>query len=172
VPLEREVLTAMVQNSQIAQQAIERIPSDAFTHPAYGAVFTALRRLVEQGTTPDVRRLPPDDDTVTTTVSKLAVREMLPIENMTVDSMLERMLFEYERRKDGPWEPDIEDPLDREIAQKVYTQRNRERSRLMAKTQYEQKEAGEVTERSRPVTDPVPERIKRYSQKGKPPADA
>jgi DNA primase len=129
-PLEREVMVALVQQPDFAARVLARIPEDAFTHPRYRAVFQALAALPARGVPPDVRHLILDEDTLATTLAALAVRDPLPLEGLTPDSMLERLLEEYESRQLVPREIALSD---HEAAAELMT-RLRERSRRRQRT--------------------------------------
>jgi DNA primase len=129
VPLEREIMTAIIQNSEYAQRAVAQIPADAFTHRGYKSVFTELLRSVGQGNPPDARRLVTEDDRLATLIAALAVREALPAEYLAFDKMMDRLLEEHEARQVKPQEVALHD---RETADDITT-RLRERSRRAAR---------------------------------------
>ena len=137
VPLEREVLCALIQNSEFAQQAIPTVPPEAFTHTGYRTVFIALWKQVTQGQTPDVRRVVTEDDRVAAIIAALAVREPLPVETLSSASLLERLLEEYERRLSQPQEIALND---REAVE-AFTARVRERSQRAAKRIFDNEES-------------------------------
>lgn len=102
VPLEREVLTAMVQNADFAQRAVQLISPEMFSHDRYRAAFIALLALAQQGKTPDARLIISENEQVATTVAALAIREPLPISGLSQNAMVERLQEEYERRQTRP----------------------------------------------------------------------
>lgn len=98
-PLEREALTAMVQMPEVATLGVSLVLPEAFTHSGYRAIFSALAAQAARGETPDARRLVSEDDTLAATVAALAVRDLLPVEDLSPESMLHRLCDEYEKRQ-------------------------------------------------------------------------
>lgn len=129
VPLEREVLTAIAQDVEFAQRSVAQIQPEFFTHPGFRAIFSALARLAAAGKSPDIRYVVIDDERITAQIAALAVREPLPVENLSKDSMLVRLREEHEQRQTKPQEI----PLDDRAAADEYTARLRERSRRVGK---------------------------------------
>ncbi|HEX2948981.1 MAG TPA: DnaB-like helicase N-terminal domain-containing protein, partial [Armatimonadota bacterium] len=99
-PLEREILTAMVQNTDFAQRAVTMVSPAAFAHLAYRSVFSALCTLAHDGAVPDARHIVTEDETVSATIAALAVRDPLPIQDLSADTMLTRLREEYELSRD------------------------------------------------------------------------
>ncbi len=128
LPLERELMTAMVQDQQFASRAVAQIPPDAFAHPAYRAVFEGLRGLAAAGKPADARRIVSADDQLVVTIAALAVREPLPVEDLSPDAMAKRMCEEYEERQDRQ-PSDIDDP----DALQAWTMRLRQRKQRNAR---------------------------------------
>lgn len=129
VPLEREVLTVLVQNAEFARQMIPNIEADAFTHEKYRAVFCALREQVDRGLPPDVSRLIISDDSVASMIAALVVREPLPSYGTSPDGMVQRLQEEHERRQSQPREFSLDD----RAAVEAFMARVRERSSRTAK---------------------------------------
>jgi len=128
VPLERDVLTLIVQDVLFAQLAVARTMPEYFTHPDYRAIFTALQRLAEDDLAPDVRFLQIDNERTMAQVAALAVREPLPIAEESKAGMLDRLREEHERRQTRP----LDVPLNDRATLEAYTALHRERSRRAA----------------------------------------
>ncbi len=110
VPLEREVLAAMVQHTDFARRAVALLPLEAFTHPGYRGVFAALAQQATRGQEPNVCRIVTEDEIVATTIAALAMVEPLPEYNLSSDEMIERLSEEYERRIIHPPADPFSDP--------------------------------------------------------------
>jgi DNA primase len=95
VPLEREVLIAAVHDPEFAARAAV-VPADAFTHPGYRAIFTALAAQAAGGA-PDIRRVQVPEAHAAL-VAALVVRDPLPVEGLSPEHMLTRLLEEHQAR--------------------------------------------------------------------------
>jgi DNA primase len=121
VPLEREVLANMVQHPGYACDVILAVPAEAFTHPGYRAIFSALVRLADAGETPDARRI--DDPALQPLVAGLAVRVLEPTLNPPA-ALLDRLREEHEKRQAQP----APIPLDDRAALEAFQRRRKEQS--------------------------------------------
>ncbi|MHB9024174.1 MAG: DNA primase [Armatimonadota bacterium] len=128
VPLEREIMTAIVQNPDCARRAVAQVPADAFTHRGYRTIFIELQRAAEGGQAPDVRHLLIEDDRLAALIASLAVREALPEELFPFEKNLDRLLDEYEARQVKPREIS----MDEHEALEAYRAKHIERSRRAA----------------------------------------
>ena len=127
VPLEREVMTLMVQQPDFAAQVVGQFTAEVFTHLYYRAVFQQFATMAAQGLPLDAAHIRSEDEAVTTTISSLAVRETIPLDNLSPQSMLDRLRDAYETRRHAP--PDLNDPE----ALRAFTARLREKSKRVAK---------------------------------------
>ncbi|MEI7832303.1 MAG: toprim domain-containing protein, partial [bacterium] len=127
VPLEREVMTLMVQQPDFAALVIGQFTAEVFTHPYYRAVFQQFATMAAAGQPLEVSHIRSEDEAVTTTISCLAVRETIPLDNLSPQSMLDRLRDAYETRRHAP--PDLNDPE----ALRAFTARLREKSKRVAK---------------------------------------
>ena len=93
-PIERELLSIMVQDASFAAEAVSLLPTSLFRHPVYRAIFEEFVRQTDNGQSPDARRIFSDDDRVTATIAALALREM--IYTQPYDGLLETLLERYE----------------------------------------------------------------------------
>jgi len=98
VPLEREVLTAMVHHPEFALRAAASVTADAFTHDGYRALFAALAAQIAGGDAPDVRRLAVEDAALSALLAALVVRESLAESSESPDQMLTHLREEYAQR--------------------------------------------------------------------------
>lgn len=127
-PLEREILTAMIQDSAYAQLAVARTRPEYFQHPGYRRILLALQRLAAAGQPLDIRRIS-GDEFLTSLIATLAVRESLPMEHLPKEQMLERLQEEHELRQHIPREIALED----RAAAEAFSARQLERSRRAAR---------------------------------------
>ncbi|MHB9132302.1 MAG: DNA primase [Armatimonadota bacterium] len=100
VPLEREVMTTIIQDPQLARRALDIIPVEAFSHPAYQAIFIELGKLVAAGIDPDVRRIVTEDEALAARIASLAVQvsEIRSVEDQSPEVIFNRLRDVYERR--------------------------------------------------------------------------
>lgn len=159
VPLEREVLRAMVQHADFAAQAVILVPLDAFTHPTARVVFQAFCRQVDQEKTPDPRHLAGDNTAMAAVVAALAVADPYLGFEVSPTGAMDRLLEEYEVRTTRPCEVPLED---RAAAEEI-TATLKERSRR-AQQRAEQAEPG--VKHKTTSAEPVPERIRKHAHPG------
>ncbi len=127
VPLEREVMTLMVQQPDFAALVVGQFTAEVFTHPYYRAVFQQFTAMATPEQPLHASHIRSEDEAVTNTISSLAVREAIPLDNLSPQSMLDRLREAYETRRHAP--PDLNDPE----ALRAFTARLREKSKRVAK---------------------------------------
>jgi len=93
-PIERALLTIMVQNASFAAQAVSLLPMQLFRHPIYRTIFGEFVSQADAGESPDARQIFSDDDRVSATIAALALRETVYPE--PYDDLLEALLERYE----------------------------------------------------------------------------
>ena len=151
VPLEREVLAAMVNDVKFATTATMLIPAEAFTLERYRQLFCAFDELITNGKEPEIRWIISDNEQLAATLASLAVYEGIPFTGTEAMKLIDRLLEEYERRLLIP----SEIPLERDAAE-AYTQRVQQlTARADSRQQSSEQTAGTSDEEQTPLPDDI-----------------
>lgn len=118
VPLEREVLTLMIQHPEVAERAVTLIVPEAFTHAGYRDIFHELLNQVHAGQQPDIRRIITEDQQIAAIIAALAVRDSLPLDGQS-EQLLQRLMDEYEFSRDKQERGITAEHSDKVIAQRM-----------------------------------------------------
>jgi hypothetical protein len=107
-PVEREILTAMIQHPEFAATACTLIPAAAFSDTQYRVIFECIDAIIANGQSFDVAQIVFEDEPMMALVAELALREMLPLTPEQYPSLIDHLLEAYEHQLASPAEIQLE----------------------------------------------------------------
>ena len=157
MPLERELLAAMVHDVDFAMTATTLIPAEAFTLPRYQKVFCAFDALVTGGKAPDARLIISDDEEIAATLAGLAMYDGIPLNGEQAMTLIDRLQEEHERRMLTPQAL----PLEREVVD-PFTERLQQLSQRATERQLsDEKPASKREDEKVPLPDGIQQWLER-----------
>jgi endo-1,4-beta-mannosidase len=155
-PVEREVLTAIIQHPDFAVTACTLIPSAAFSIPYYREIFECIDNIISTGKTFAVSQIVFEDEETTSLVAELALREMIPLVPEKYTTLIDRLLEEYENSLIRPEAI----PFEREVVD-LFTFHNQQRSEREKKRNYDDEtNAGSTQDNATPIPDVIKDRAR------------
>jgi DNA primase len=155
-PVEREVLTAIIQHPDFAVTACTLIPAEAFSDPRYRDIFEFIDNIISTGNPFDVSQIVFEDENITSLVADLALREMIPLAPEKYPTLIDRLLEEYANRLIKP-EAIL---FEREVVD-LFTLQNQQRSAREKQRNYDDEtNAGFAPEDATPIPDVIKNRAR------------
>jgi len=150
-PIEREILTAIMQHPDFAGTACTLIPAAAFSNAKYRAIFEHIDAIVASGNTFAAAHLVFEDEETASLVAELALREMLPIAPSQYPSLIDRLLEAYQDQKARP----AEIPLERTVVDSFSSPHQQRSERKKIREYVDENKTGPSPDEDTPMDDPI-----------------